>query len=114
MFYLAYGNKPGNWSVENLSIMLTHAKENNLDIRTWINEESQLILFVIADTKTGENTGSDLYLKMKGNFDSYGLASQYEFELWGVLIDAQIEDYHTYYRIYGSYPPLPDKREREK
>ena len=109
-YYLAYMNKPGNWSIENLNIMFSHAKEHRLALRTWINEESQLILLVIETPFAGEDTGSELYEKMKGNFDGYGLASDYEFNSYGIPIDAQTEGINIFTRIYGSYPPLPQKK----
>ena len=107
MFH-AYMNPPGKWNRTNLKILLDHARTNHLEVATWINPDSQLILFAINDPARGENAGLELYEKMKDQIKSFGLACSEEFFLLGVPIDPQTDDCNIYSRIYGPYPPLTD------
>jgi len=84
--YHAFGNRRNNWTPEKARILIDHARENGMEVRAWANDESAINLIVIKDPDMSENSGWDLYQKMEGKFDSYGLASFYEFEQWGVEV----------------------------
>ncbi len=94
--YHAFGNQRGKWTAETVKIMLDHARKYGLEVRAWSNDESAINLIVIKDPDTSDDSGIELYEKMQGKFDSYGLASFYEFEEWGVPIctddDVEITD----------------------
>lgn len=86
-FYHAYGIFIYNgWTVEKAKIIIDYAREHNLEVRAWSNDESGINMLVVKDPDISEDSGWDLYEKMQGNFDSYGLASWYEFEQWGILV----------------------------
>jgi hypothetical protein len=85
--YHAYGNQRGKWTVEAVKIILNHALSNGLEVRAWSNEESAINLICVKDPDMSENSGFDLYTKMHGKYDSYGLASWYEFDKWGIPIN---------------------------
>ena len=82
--YHAFGNQRGNWTPERAKILVDYARAHGMEIRAWGNDESAINLIVLKDPDTSENSGMEIYEKMQGNFDSYGLASFYEFEKWGV------------------------------
>ncbi len=84
--YHAFGNQRGNWTAEKARILIDYAREHNMEIRAWANDESAINLIVLKDPDNSEDSGMEIYEKMQGNFDSYGLASWYEFEKWGVSI----------------------------
>lgn len=83
-YYHAFGNQRGNWTVEKVRILMDYAREHGMEIRAWGNLESAINLIVLKDPDTSEDSGMEIYEKMQGNFDSYGLASWYEFEQWGI------------------------------
>jgi len=86
-FYHAYGMFIYNgWTVEKAKTIIDYAREHNLEVRAWGNDESGINMLVVKDPDTSENSGWDLYEKMQGKFDSYGLASWYEFEQWGIPV----------------------------
>lgn len=100
-YYHAYMNKPGNWNYNSLKTLFDHARENHLEIRTWMNSESNLLLFVIKDPDTSQYSGLELYKKMIGKFEGYGLACQEEFESWGTPVNT--EDANYFVCLYGSF-----------
>ncbi len=82
--YHAFGNLRNNWTPEKAKILIDYAREHGLEIRAWAVEESGINLIVLKDPDSSEDSGMEIYEKMQGNFDSYGLASWYEFDKWGV------------------------------
>ena len=86
-YYHAYGNVRNNWTPEKAKVIIDHARKYGLEVRAWCNEESAINLLVVKDPDTSEDSGMELYEKMEGKHDSYGLASWYEFEQWGVPVD---------------------------
>jgi hypothetical protein len=85
-YYHAFGNVRDNWTPEKAKIIIDHARKYGLEVRAWGNEESAINLLVVKDPDTSEDSGMELYEKMEGKHDSYGLASWYEFESWGVPV----------------------------
>lgn len=84
--YHAFGNMRNNWTPEKAKIVIDHARKYGLEVRAWCNEQSAINLLVVKDPDMSENSGWELYQKMSGNYDSYGLASWYEFDKWGVPV----------------------------
>lgn len=84
--YHAFGNITSDWTPEKVKIIIDHAREYGLEVRAWCNEQSATNLLVVKDPDMTEDSGWELYQKMKDQFSSYGLASWYEFETYGVPV----------------------------
>lgn len=82
--YHAFGNQRGNWTLDGVTTILRYAREHDLEVRSWENRESAIILIVVKDPDSTENSGFEIYTKMKDMYQSYGLAFWYEFDKWGV------------------------------
>jgi len=93
--YHAFGNRRNNWTVDKIKPIIEYARKHQLEVRAWEVAMSATNLVVVKDPDNSENSGWDLYQSMEGKFDSYGLASWYEFDKWGVPVycgeDTQIE-----------------------
>lgn len=90
-FYQAFMNSPLEWTPETVKMILDHAKEHNLEVRAWSNLESAMILIVVKDPDTSEDSGWELYQKMQPHIQSYGMSSWYEFESYGVELPTDQE-----------------------
>jgi hypothetical protein len=85
--YHAFMNRRDKWTAEAIKIILDYARAMELEVRAWCNDMSGINLIVVKDPDTSENSGWDLYQLVKDKIDSYGLASWYEFEEWGIPLD---------------------------
>ncbi len=84
--YHAFGNITYDWTPEIVKIVIDHAREHGLEVRAWCNEQSATNLLVVKDPDMTEDSGWELYQKMKDQIGSYGLASGYEFETYGLPV----------------------------
>ena len=90
--YHAFGNNKYSWTVGKVNIIRDYACEHGMELRGWENEESGITLLVLKDPDTSEYSGDEIYELMQGNYVSYGLASWYEFEQYGVPIPTGDEE----------------------
>ncbi len=91
-YYHTYMNPFGSgWTAENLGVIFAYANKHGFEVRAWANNESGLNLVSVKDPDTSEDSGMELYELMEGKYQSYGLASWYEFEEWGVPLDTKSE-----------------------
>ncbi len=84
--YHAFGNRLDHWTPEKAKIMVDFARSHGLELRAWANDESGINLLVLKDPDSSEDSGMEIYELMQDQFDSYGLASWYEYEQWGVPV----------------------------
>lgn len=93
--YHAFGNRRDNWTVDRIKPIIEYARSHDLEVKAWAVEMSATNLVVVKDPDTSEDSGWDLYEAMEGKFDSYGLASWYEYDKWGIPVytgeDVKIE-----------------------
>jgi len=90
--YHAFGNNKYSWTVGKVNIIRDYAREHGMELRGWSNEESAITLLVLRDPDTSEYSGDEIYELMQGSYISYGLASWYEFEKYGVEIPTGDEE----------------------
>jgi hypothetical protein len=94
-YYHAY-SVLGGWDIERFTPILEYARKHKLEVRAWKLELSGFTLIVVKDYDTSEDSGYDLYKKMAGKYEGYGMSSKYEFETWGIPLylgeDAKISD----------------------
>jgi hypothetical protein len=89
--YHAFMNPQYDWTIERVEMLLDYADDHNLEVRAWSNLESGLILIVVKDPDMSEDSGWELYQMMQPYIESYGLASWYEWENYGVELPTDKE-----------------------
>lgn len=77
-----------NLTMDKMNHVLDVAKETNLPLRVWSNDQSGCILFCFADPDMSEDSGWSVYERMQSiEYDSYGMPSGYEWEMYGLDVD---------------------------
>jgi hypothetical protein len=110
MIYHAYSFPYRGYNVQAVRTIVEWARGHDLEVRSWINEESALLLVTIADPDTSEDSGSTLYDYVhQSNIqcESYGLASWFEYVQFGVPLP---DDWQLIERSNALMAASPDGR----
>jgi hypothetical protein len=99
--YHAYSFTQWDYNKDHVKNIIEWARGHNLEVRTWNNEESGMLLIVIADPDLSEDSGWALYEYVQQNAKSYrgyGLSSWYEFCKFGLPVppDWQLIERNNY------------------
>ena len=87
--YHSYAFDAYDYNPYHIKLFIEWARNHNMEVRTWVNPQSALMLIVVADPDTSENSGWDLnqWINDIGMYyRAYGLPSFYEFCAFGVQV----------------------------
>lgn len=105
--YHAYSFPRIGYWVDHVRNIVEWARHHQNELRVWVNEESALLLLVIADPDTSENSGIKLYQYIQDDapsYQSYGLSSWYEFCLFGVPVPNDWALFERNSKLWASSP----------
>jgi hypothetical protein len=90
--YHAYSFSSEQLSFEIIEHVLKVARNCKHDIRVWKNAETMMMIFCFEDPDKSEDSGWNAYEMMqKIEYENYSLASYYEWEKYGLIVDASQE-----------------------
>lgn len=111
MAYHAYGFPYKSYNVQHVRNIIEWARGHDLEVRTWINEESALVLIVVADPDMSEDSGMALHeyaRRSARSYQSYGLSSWYEYCKFGVPVP---DSWALVERPTGLFAASPDGKQ---